>query len=45
MNFHPLGRTHARLRKEHGNTQTQLAERLCMFQQTIQTYESGNRRI
>ncbi|WP_367616174.1 hypothetical protein [Pseudomonas vlassakiae] len=22
-----------------------MAERLCMFQQTIQTYESGNRRI
>ena len=35
----------ARLRKEHGITQTQLAERLGVSQQTIQAYESGKRRI
>ncbi|WP_353620538.1 helix-turn-helix transcriptional regulator [Pseudomonas sp. MWU13-3659] len=35
----------ARLRKEHSITQTQLAERLGVSQQTIQAYESGRWRI
>lgn len=34
-----------RLRKEHGITQTQLAERLSVSQQTIQAYGSGKPRI
>ncbi|WP_415639794.1 helix-turn-helix transcriptional regulator [Pseudomonas floridensis] len=33
------------MRKEHCITQTQLAERLGVSQQTIQAYESGKRRI
>ncbi|MEX5361020.1 helix-turn-helix transcriptional regulator [Pseudomonas guariconensis] len=40
-----LGERIARLRKEHGITQTQLAERLGVSQQTIQVYESGERQI
>lgn len=43
--FIALGERIARLRKEHGITQTQLAERLGVSQQTIQAYESGKRRI
>ncbi|EKT4465057.1 helix-turn-helix transcriptional regulator [Pseudomonas putida] len=40
-----LGERIARLRKEHGITQTQLAERLGVSRQPIQAYESGKRRI
>lgn len=43
--FIALGERIARLRKEHGITQTQLAKRLGVSQQTIQAYESGKRRI
>lgn len=43
--FIALGERIARLRKQHGITQTQLAERLNVSQQTIQAYESGKRRI
>lgn len=43
--FIALGQRIAGLRKEHGITQTRLAECLGVSQQTIQAYESGKRRI
>jgi len=43
--FIALGERIARLRKQHGITQSQLAEQLGVSQQTIQAYESGKRRI
>ncbi|WP_374098987.1 helix-turn-helix domain-containing protein [Pseudomonas aeruginosa] len=43
--FIALGERITRLRKEHGITQTQLAELLGVSQQTIQAYETGRRRI
>lgn len=43
--FETLGERIARLRREHGVTQVQLAEALGVSQQTMQSYEVGRRRI
>lgn len=43
--FIALGARIARLRKDQGITQVQLAEQLGVSQQTITAYESGNRRV
>lgn len=43
--FAQLGNRIAQLRKEHGITQTQLAEALDVSQQTVQAYEVGRRRV
>lgn len=43
--FESLGERIARLRREHGITQVQLAEALGVSQQTMQSYEVGRRRI
>ena len=43
--FAQLGNRIAQLRKEHGITQTQLAEALEVSQQTVQAYEVGRRRV
>lgn len=43
--FETLGERIARLRREHGITQVQLAEALGVSQQTMQSYEVGRRRI
>jgi transcriptional regulator with XRE-family HTH domain len=43
--FAQLGARIAKLRKEQGVTQVQLAERLGVSQQTITAYEVGRRRI
>lgn len=43
--FETLGERIARLRREHGVTQVQLAEALGVSQQTLQSYEVGRRRI
>ena len=43
--FAQLGERIAKLRKEQGITQVQLAERLGVSQQTITAYEVGRRRI
>lgn len=40
-----LGERIARLRKDHGITQTQLAQRLGVSQQAVQAYEAGKRSI
>jgi transcriptional regulator with XRE-family HTH domain len=40
-----LGERIARLRKEHGITQTQLAQLLGVSQQAVQAYEAGSRSI
>lgn len=40
-----LGARIARLRKEQGITQVQLAEQLGVSQQTVTAYESGKRRV
>jgi transcriptional regulator with XRE-family HTH domain len=41
--FQALGERVARLRKEHGLTQAQLAEQLGVSQQLVAAYESGER--
>lgn len=43
--FAALGTRIARLRKDQGITQVQLAEQLGVSQQTVTAYESGNRRV
>jgi len=43
--FRELGARIAALRKEHGLTQTQLAETLDLTQQMVVSYEVGRRRV
>ncbi|MBP2168739.1 transcriptional regulator with XRE-family HTH domain [Erwinia toletana] len=43
--FIALGERFTRLRKAHGITQAELAERLNVSQQTVQAWEAGRRRI
>ena len=43
--FRELGARIAALRKEHGLTQTQLAETLDLTQQMVASYEVGRRRV
>ncbi|MGH8208808.1 MAG: helix-turn-helix domain-containing protein [Steroidobacteraceae bacterium] len=43
--FKQLGGRIALLRKEHGLTQTQLAELLALTQQMVASYEVGRRRV
>jgi transcriptional regulator with XRE-family HTH domain len=43
--FRELGARIAALRKEHGFTQTQLADELGLTQQMIASYEVGRRRV